>query len=65
MLFITRHVGEKIVLKNADSGEKIADIIVKEIVSGQVNLGVHAPLSVTITRDSIKGRNLTKGKNHE
>jgi len=65
MLNLTRNVGEKIVLSNAETGERIADIVVTEISTTrrQVALGIHAPLSVRISRDKLNG-NQTQGVDH-
>ena len=62
MLFISRHVGQKIVLSDAQTGVRIADIIVQELwETGAVNLGIDAPQTVKITRDSINP--MEKNKN--
>lgn len=54
MLVLTRKLGEKIILTLADGIR--AELVVLEVRSGQVKIGIDAPRSIGINRAEIQSR---------
>lgn len=56
MLYITRKIGERIVLSDKDSGKTIATLTVEDFLADHiVHFGVEAPQTVKIDRDYNHG----------
>ena len=54
MLILSRKEFEKLILRNRETGEFIAEVSVARIAGNRVNIGIEAPDHVRVVRGELK-----------